>query len=76
MVTSPSVADVARVAYERNAQHGQNRAGVDVADDEPFDEWESTSPIDPHRADEREADEGDEIRARIHDRGHDVLDDR
>jgi hypothetical protein len=61
-------------AYERNAQHGQNRAGVDVAEGEAFDEWESALPIDPKRADERVADEGDEIRARVHARGHDVLD--
>lgn len=59
--------------YDRNAQHGQNRAGVDVQDDLEFDEYEGAQPIDPRAADERERDEGPKIRKRVHDRGHDIV---
>jgi hypothetical protein len=59
--------------YDVNAQHGQNRAGVELADGEDFDEYESSHPIDPRAADERLEDEGPEIRGRMHDLGHDVV---
>lgn len=58
---------------EINAQHGQNRTGVEVANDTAFDDYESSLPFDPHAADERVEDEGPEIRNRIHDLGHDVV---
>jgi hypothetical protein len=57
----------------RNAQHGQNRTGVEVDANVSFDEFESSLPVDPAAADARLADEGEEIRARIHSRGNDVL---
>jgi hypothetical protein len=60
--------------YERNAQHGQNRAGVEVQADLEFEDFEGQHPIDPAAADARERDEGPEIRARVHARGHDVTD--
>jgi hypothetical protein len=60
--------------YERNARHGQNRAGIELGSDESFEEFESALPVDPRAADERLADEGPEIQARKHEKGHDVLD--
>ena len=59
-------------AYRQNAQHGQNRAGVDVESGVTFEEFESKVPIDPKAADDRIADEGPEIQARVHALGHDV----
>lgn len=60
-------------AYEANASHGQNRAGVALGDNESFEDYVGAQPIDPHRADELVEDEGPEIRARMHARGNDVV---
>jgi hypothetical protein len=60
--------------YELNAQAGQNRAGVELQGGESFEEYESGLAIDPRAADDRLEDEGPEIRARKHARGHDVVD--
>ena len=59
--------------YEFNAQHGQNRSGVTLEVGRDVDEFDSLHPIDPHAADEREAEEGEDIHARVHARGHDVV---
>src|SRR5438105_2648347 len=61
-----------RGGYARKAQHGQNRAGERLGDEDP-DDFGARAPIDPSQADAREADEGPEIRARVHERGHDVV---
>jgi hypothetical protein len=68
------VREASRSPFDANAQRGQNRAGVEVACGEDFDDFESSHPVDPRIADERIEDEGPEILARVHDRGHDVID--
>jgi hypothetical protein len=59
-----------------NAQHGQNRAGVEVEAGRDFDDYEGAAPIDPSIADERERDEGPEIRERARENGYLVDDEK
>jgi hypothetical protein len=61
--------------FGANAQHGQNRAGVEVEAGRDFDDYEGAMPIDPSLADERERDEGPEIRERARANGYLVEED-
>jgi hypothetical protein len=53
-----------------NAQHGMNRTGVEVEAGREFDDYEGAQPIDPSVADDRERDEGPEIRERARVNGY------
>src|SRR5262249_31399706 len=63
----------AAVVDPSNAAQGQDRAGAALARGQTIAGLVVRPPIDPSVADQRVADEGPEIRARVRARGHDVV---